>query len=84
MESRDFMEMQQVWEAWDHRYDQISPGAFRGSIHYTQTGSLGISRNRWERAIHYRGGRGFNHVGQFSRDYRQLFGELPSETLQRY
>jgi transcriptional regulator GlxA family with amidase domain len=28
--------------------------------------------------------RGFNHVGQFSRDYRQLFGELPSETLQRY
>jgi hypothetical protein len=49
------MEMRRVWDAWDHRYDQISPGAFRGSIHYTQTGSLGISRNRWERAIHYRG-----------------------------
>lgn len=24
---------------------------------------------------------GFNHFGQFSQDYRQLFGELPSETL---
>jgi hypothetical protein len=24
---------------------------------------------------------GFNHLGQFSRDYGQLFGELPSETL---
>jgi AraC family ethanolamine operon transcriptional activator len=55
LQSRDFMEMQQVWDGWDHRYDQISPGAFRGSIHYTQTGSLEISRNRWERAIHYRG-----------------------------
>jgi AraC family ethanolamine operon transcriptional activator len=49
------MEMQQALDAWDHRYDQISPGAFRGSIHYTQAGSLGIFRNRWERAIHYRG-----------------------------
>jgi AraC family ethanolamine operon transcriptional activator len=49
------MEMQQALDAWDHRYDQISPGAFRGSLLYTQTGSLGIFRNRWERAIHYRG-----------------------------
>ena len=24
---------------------------------------------------------GFNHLGQFSRDYNQLIGELPSETL---
>jgi AraC family ethanolamine operon transcriptional activator len=24
---------------------------------------------------------GFNHLSQFSRDYGQLFGELPSETL---
>jgi len=27
---------------------------------------------------------GFIHLGQFSRDYKQLFGELPSQTLQRY
>jgi AraC family ethanolamine operon transcriptional activator len=27
---------------------------------------------------------GFSHLGQFSRDYKQLFGELPSETLQRF
>ncbi len=26
---------------------------------------------------------GFSHLGQFSRDYRQLFGEAPSETLRR-
>lgn len=26
---------------------------------------------------------GFWHFGRFSRDYRQLFGELPSETMQR-
>jgi AraC family ethanolamine operon transcriptional activator len=24
---------------------------------------------------------GFNHLGQFSRDYQKLFGELPSHTL---
>ena len=27
---------------------------------------------------------GFSHLGQFSRDYKQLFGELPSETLRRH
>ncbi|GHA99571.1 helix-turn-helix domain-containing protein [Modicisalibacter luteus] len=27
---------------------------------------------------------GFYHLGQFSRDYRRLFGEPPSETLARY
>jgi len=26
---------------------------------------------------------GFSHLGQFSQDYKLLFGELPSETLQR-
>ncbi|PHQ34629.1 helix-turn-helix domain-containing protein [Rhodopirellula bahusiensis] len=26
---------------------------------------------------------GFSHLAQFSQDYRQLFGELPSQTLQR-
>jgi AraC family ethanolamine operon transcriptional activator len=26
---------------------------------------------------------GFRHIGQFSQDYKHLFGELPSETLQR-
>jgi transcriptional regulator GlxA family with amidase domain len=28
-------------------------------------------------------GWGFWHMGQFARDYRRLFGELPSETLDR-
>ena len=26
---------------------------------------------------------GFCHLGRFARDYRQLFGELPSETIKR-
>jgi AraC family ethanolamine operon transcriptional activator len=55
LESQDFEEMEQVLSAWDYRYAQVSPGAFRGSIFSTQTGSLAIFRNRWERAIHYRG-----------------------------
>jgi AraC family ethanolamine operon transcriptional activator len=26
---------------------------------------------------------GFWHMGQFARDYRAMFGELPSETLKK-
>lgn len=55
LESRDFLEMEAALSAWDHRYRQISPGAFRGNLLHTQVGSLGIFRNCWERAIHYRG-----------------------------
>jgi AraC family ethanolamine operon transcriptional activator len=55
LESRDFTEMEHALSAWDHQYRQISPGPFHGSILHTQTGSTGIFRNRWERAIHYRG-----------------------------
>ena len=56
LESNDFTEMEDALSAWDHRYRQISPGAFHGGLLHTQVGSLGIFRNRWERAIHYRGG----------------------------
>ncbi|MDH3600104.1 MAG: helix-turn-helix domain-containing protein [Candidatus Tectomicrobia bacterium] len=55
LESQDFEEMQQALSAWDHQYQQISPGAFHGSLLHTQMGSLGIFRNRWERAIRYQG-----------------------------
>jgi AraC family ethanolamine operon transcriptional activator len=55
LDSRDFTEMEHALSAWDHRYRQISPGAFHGGLLHTQVGSLGIFRNRWERAIHYRG-----------------------------
>jgi len=47
--------MEHALSAWDHQYRQISDGAFHGGLLCTQTGSLGIFRNRWERAIHYRG-----------------------------
>ena len=47
--------MEQALSGWDHEYDQISPGKFRGGLFHTQTGSLGIFRNRWEKAIAYRG-----------------------------
>ena len=56
LESNDFTEMEDALSAWDHQYRQISPGAFHGGLLHTQVGSLGIFRNRWERAIHYRGG----------------------------
>ena len=36
-------------------------------------------RNVTEVAFEY----GFTHLGRFSSDYRQMFGELPSETLRR-
>jgi AraC family ethanolamine operon transcriptional activator len=55
LESNDFTEMEDALSTWDHRYRQISPGAFHGGLLHTQIGSLGIFRNRWERAIHYRG-----------------------------
>jgi AraC-like DNA-binding protein len=55
LESRDFTEMEHALSAWDHRYRQISPGRFHGGLLHTQVGSLGIFRNRWERAVHYRG-----------------------------
>jgi AraC family ethanolamine operon transcriptional activator len=55
LESNDFMEMEYALSAWDHRYRQTSPGAFHGSLFYTQTGPLGIFRNIWERAIRYQG-----------------------------
>jgi AraC family ethanolamine operon transcriptional activator len=55
LESRDFMEMERELGAWDHQYRQVSSGAFRGRLLLTQTDSLGIFRNRWERAIHYQG-----------------------------
>ena len=55
LESRDFLEMEQALGGWDHRYQQVTPGTFRGGLLLTQTDSLGIFRNRWERAIHYQG-----------------------------
>jgi AraC family ethanolamine operon transcriptional activator len=55
LETRHFEEMQQALNTWDHEYRQISPGEFHGSLLLTQTASVGIFRNRWERGIHYRG-----------------------------
>lgn len=47
--------MEQALSAWDHEYQQMSPGVFRGGLFHTQAGSTGIFRNRWERAILYQG-----------------------------
>jgi AraC family ethanolamine operon transcriptional activator len=55
LESRDFTEMEAALGGWDHQYQQVGPGDFRGSLLFTQKDSLQIFHNRWERAIHYRG-----------------------------
>jgi AraC family ethanolamine operon transcriptional activator len=55
LESRDFTEMEATIGGWDHQYQQVGPGDFCGSLLFTQKDSLQILRNRWERAIHYRG-----------------------------
>jgi transcriptional regulator GlxA family with amidase domain len=36
-----------------------------------------------DRIIELAGSRGFWHMGQFAADYRSIYGELPSETLNR-
>ena len=55
LESRDFAEMEAAIGGWDHQYQQVGSGDFRGSLLFTQNDSLQILHNRWERAIHYRG-----------------------------
>lgn len=55
LESHDFVELEEALSAWDHQYQQISPGTFYGRFLHTQNDVLGVYRNRWERAIHYRG-----------------------------
>ena len=55
LESHDFVELEEALNSWDHQYQQISPGAFYGRFLQTQNDVLGVYRNRWERAIHYRG-----------------------------
>ena len=55
LESHDFVELEEALGAFDHQYRQISPGTFYGRFLQTQNDVLGVYRNRWERAIHYRG-----------------------------
>jgi AraC-like DNA-binding protein len=55
LESWDFLELEEALGAWDHQYQQISPGAFFGRFLQTQNDMLGLYRNCWERAIRYRG-----------------------------
>ena len=55
LESHDFVELEEALNSWDHQYQQISPGTFYGRFLHTQNDMLGVYRNRWERAIHYRG-----------------------------
>jgi AraC family transcriptional regulator, ethanolamine operon transcriptional activator len=60
----------------------ISPNAYlramrlNGARRALQTGSPSVT----DAALDW----GFWHLGQFSADYRQMFGELPSQTAQRH
>ena len=74
-------------------------GVSRRTVQYACQGSLGIKPTSYLRALRLNGARrelrnahsvteaatrwGFWHFGNFARDYRQMFGELPSQTLRR-
>ncbi len=53
--SNDFDAMRELYRGWDHRYDQVSVGAFRGRLTFTQVGDIQFARNCWGQAIHYQG-----------------------------
>lgn len=53
--SYDFDEMGEFYRGWDHRYDQVSVGEFRGRLTFTQIGDIQITRNYWGQSIHYQG-----------------------------
>lgn len=55
LETDDFMEFQEALSAWDHRYRQISPGAFYGTLFHAQVGGVSVFRGCWDGAINYRG-----------------------------
>ena len=75
-------------------------GASRRTLQYCFQETLGISPLEFLRAVRLDGVRrmlrsaptvtdaaahwGFWHLGYFSQDYRNMFGELPSQTYRRY
>jgi len=75
-------------------------GISRRTLQYCFEDTLGLSPHEFLRAVRLDGARrmlrsapsvtdaamrfGFWHLGYFSRDYRELFGELPSQTRRRY
>ena len=63
----------------------ISPGLFiKGQRLFGVHRSLWHSRPSEARVTDIANDWGFWHMGQFAADYRQLFGELPSQTLKRH
>lgn len=74
-------------------------GVSRRTVQYACQGTLGIKPTSYLRALRLNGARrelraatsvteaatrwGFWHFGNFARDYREMFGELPSQTLRR-
>jgi AraC family ethanolamine operon transcriptional activator len=55
LHTKDFDEMRTALSGWDHRYDQLKSGHFRGNLLLNQIGPLQISRNQWNRKLHYKG-----------------------------
>jgi transcriptional regulator GlxA family with amidase domain len=83
---------------WNVDFRQLDRGAFAGELLQFGVGpkeylkvfrlisvrrQLRAASARTTRVTDVANGLGFWHMGQFAADYRQRFGELPSETLQR-
>jgi AraC-like DNA-binding protein len=59
----------------------IGPKAYFNRLRLTRVRSILLQRSPTCRIADAANQYGFWHMGQFAKDYRQMFGELPSETL---
>ena len=71
--SRAFHERREMGPIAFHRRRRLE--AAHRDLFFAEPGETDVTRV----ALH----RGFAHLGRFARDYKQAFGELPSETLRR-
>lgn len=75
------------WRTLDYAFKDhfgVSPKRYLTVLRLNSAHQHLLASGPGERRVDRIGARwGFWHLGRFARDYRRLFGELPSETLQR-
>lgn len=75
------------WRTLDYAFKDhfgVSPKRYLTTLRLNSAHQDLLASRPGDRRVDRIGARwGFWHLGRFARDYRRLFGELPSETLQR-